>query len=156
MSDEMKSKAAQNMFSALCAFLDEKKLKYQKDEEDLTVNFAMEGKSFPLEFVFIIDEKRDLIRIHSPISAQFVGERLLDGAIAACQVNWTMADGSFDYDYRKGIIWFRLTSSYKDSLISKDVFFYMLSVALYAMEEYNDKFFLLSKGEIDIEEFFKD
>ncbi len=48
-----------------------------------------------------------------------------------------------------------MTSSYIDSLISKDVFEYMVAVASYTVDEYNDKFFMLAKGQLPIEEFFK-
>ena len=101
------------------------------------------------------DSKRELIRLLSPIPVTFEGDKRVEGAIATCQANFRIVDGSFDYDFKQGRILFRMTSSYIDSLISKDVFEYMVAVASYTVDEYNDKFFMLAKGQLPIEEFFK-
>lgn len=155
MSDEKKLKNAQNVFQTLCAMLDEKELKYEKHEDDLVVTFIMRGYDIPMQIVINIDFERELIRLLSPIPVTFEGDKRIEGAIATCQVNYRLADGSFDYDYKQGKILFRMTSSYVESLISKDLFEYMVSVACYTVDEYNDKFFMLAKGQIEIGEFFK-
>lgn len=155
MSDDKKLKNAQNVYKTLCAMLDEKELKYEKHEDDLVVSFILGGDDIPMQFVLKVDAERQLIRLLSPIPAIFEGDKKIEGAIATCQANYGIADGSFDYDYRQGKILFRMTSSYIDSLISKDVFEYMVAVAGYTVDEYNDKFFMLSKGQLPIEAFFK-
>ena len=40
-----------------------------------------------------------------------------------------------------------------DSLISKDLFEYMIIIAIHTVDKYNDKFFMLAKGQMSIEEF---
>ena len=102
-----------------------------------------------------LSSDRQLIRLLSPIPVTFEGDKRIEGAIATCQANYRIADGSFDFDFKQGRILFRMTSSYIDSLISKDVFKYMVAVASYTVDEYNDKFFMLAKGQLPIEEFFK-
>ena len=154
MSDEKKLKSAQNVYKTLCAMLDEKELKYEKHEDDLVVTFFLGGDDIPMQFVLNVDSERQLIRLLSPIPVTFEGDKCKEAAIAACQVNYRIADGSFDFDYKKGRILFRMTSSYIDSLISKDVFEYMVAVASYTVDEYNDKFFMLAKGQIPLEVFF--
>lgn len=155
MSDAKKLKNAQNVFKTLCQMLDEKGLRYEKHADDLVVNFIMGGDDLPMQFVLNIDAERELIRLISPIPVTFEGDKRVEGAIATCQVNYRIADGSFDYDFGRGRILFRVTSSYIDSLISKDVFEYMIAVASFTVDEYNDKFFMLAKGQLPIEEFFK-
>ena len=155
MSDDKKLKNAQIVFSTLCAMLDEKELKYNKHEEDLAVTFAFGGEDIPMQFVVNIDYQRELIRLLSPIPANFEGDKRIEGAIATCQANYCIVDGSFDYDFKEGSILFRMTSSYIDSLISKDMFEYMIAVANFTVDKYNDKFFMLAKGLLPIEEFFK-
>lgn len=155
MSDDKKLKNAQNVFKTLCAMLDEKELRYDKREDDLVVDFTMSGEDIPMRFVINIDAKRELIRLLSPIPVTFEGDKRIEGAIAACQANYRMADGSFDFDFKSGKVLFRMTSSYIDSIISKELFEYMVAVAGYTIDEYNDKFFMLAKGQLPIEEFFK-
>ena len=154
MSDEKKLKNAQNVYKTLCDMLDEKGVRYQKHEDDLVVTFLMSGDDLLMHFILNVDAKRDLIRLLSPIPVTFEEDKRVEGAIATCQANYRLADGSFDYDYSTGKVLFRLTSSYLDSLISKEVLEYMVAISIYAVDEYNDKFFMLSKGQLAIEDFF--
>jgi hypothetical protein len=155
MSDEIKLKTAQNVFQTLCTIFDEKKFKYEKHPDDLIINFSMSTEDLPILFVLNVDAERQLIRLHSPIPVLFEGDSRKDGAVAACQANYQIADGSFDFDYKQGKVVYRITSSFIDSLISRDVFEYLISFAFFAVDKYNDKFFMLAKGKADIEEFFK-
>ena len=80
---------------------------------------------------------------------------MLFRSIATCQANYRLADGSFDYDFREGKVFFRMTSSYRDSLISQNLLEYMMACAAFTVDAYNDKFLMLAKGQMAIEEFFK-
>lgn len=155
MAEDKKLAKAGIIFNTLCGKLDEMKLKYEIHEEDLVITFVARGNDLPMQFVLNIDAERELIRLMSLIPAKFEGEKRVDGAIATNQVNFKLADGSFDFDYETGLIMFRMTSSYVDSLISKELFGYMIAVALLTVDEYNDKFLMLSKGMMNVEDFFK-
>ena len=155
MADEKKLKNARNMFNTLCGMLDEKDFHYEIHEEDLVVTFGMSGEDIPMHFVINIDAERDLIRVLSRLPFEFAEDKRVDAAIAICQINYRLADGSFDFDYKKGYVTFRMTSSYKDSLISMGVFEYMIAVASFTIDEYNDKLLMLAKGAIPVDEFFK-
>ena len=63
-------------------------------------------------------------------------------------------DGSFDYNYKTGKMTFRMTAVYLDSLFSKGLFAYMLACAFYTVDKYNDKFLMIAKGFLPIEDFF--
>lgn len=154
MTDAKKLKNAQSVYKTLCAMMDEKNLHYTKHEDDLVITFTMNGEDIPMDVVLNVDADRELIRLLSPIPVVFEGDKRLDGAIAASQINYRLADGSFDFDYPKGKVLFRMTSSYIDSLISKEVFEYMVAVSCYTIDEYNDKLFMLAKGKLSLDEFF--
>ncbi len=155
MSDANKLKNAQNVFKTLCEMLDEKKVHYDKHEDELVVTFIMGGKDIPMQLIINVDEERELIRLISPIPVVFEEDKRVEAAIATCQANYYLADGSFDYDFEQGEITFRLTSSYIDSLISKDLLEYMVVITGIAVDEYNDKFLMLAKGMISVQDFFK-
>ena len=154
MSEDKKFNA-QNVYNALCAMLDEKNFKYEKHEDDLVVTFTMVGEDFPMKIILNVDAERELIRLLSQIPVTFEDDKRLDGAIATCQINYRLADGSFDYNYKKGTVIFRMTSSYIDSIISKDLLEYMVGVAGYTIDEYNDKLVLLASGELPLETFLE-
>ena len=155
MDNDKKLEYARNVFNTLCGMLDSRGFKYEISDDDLSVDFIMGGDDIPMQFIINVDAERQLVRVFSPIPVQFEGDKKLDGAIAVCQANYLTADGSFDYDFNSGRILFRMTSSFIDSLISEDLFEYMVAVSSLAVDEYNDKFLMLSKDKITLEEFFQ-
>ncbi|MDE6690946.1 MAG: YbjN domain-containing protein [Clostridia bacterium] len=155
MTDEKKLKNARNVFNTLCGMLDEKDFHYEIHEDDLVVTFGMQGENMPMQFVINIDDKRDLVRVLSLLPFEFAEDKRVDAAIATCQINYRLADGSFDFDCKTGRVIFRMTSSYKDSLISMEVFEYLIAVASFTIDQYSDKLLMLSKGTVTVEEFFK-
>ena len=153
MADEKNLKLAKNVYNSLCEMLDEKNVRYDKDQDDLIISFITGGDDIPMQFLVKVDAERQLIRVLSPIPVTFGEEKRVEGAIATCHATYTLADGSFDYDFQTGKVLFRLTSSYMDSLISKNLFEYMIIIAIHTVDKYNDKFFMLAKGQMSIEEF---
>lgn len=153
--DEKKMKTALSVYKTMCDELDGKKLRYEKHEEDLVVVFDMRGDDLPIRIVLNVDAKRQLVRLISPLPFTVSEDKRMEAAIATSQVNYYLADGSFDFNYQEGKITFRLTSSFLDSLISKAVFEYIVGVTCYTVDEYNDKFLMLAKGSLPLEAFFK-
>lgn len=76
-------------------------------------------------------------------------------AMAVVVANYGFADGSFDYNISDGTILFRLTSSYRESTLSEELFEYMLLVSATTVDKYNDKFFMISKGMLTIQQFIE-
>ena len=155
MADEKNLKLAKSVYNSLCEMLDEKNVRYDKQQDDLIISFITGGDDIPMQFLVKVDAERELIRVLSPIPVTFGEEKRVEGAIATCHATYTLADGSFDYDFQTGKVLFRLTSSYMDSLISKNLFEYMIIIAIHTVDKYNDKFFMLAKGQMSIEEFCK-
>ena len=69
--------------------------------------------------------------------------------------NNSLVDGSFDYNYLTGHIVFRMTSSYRESLVGKELFEYMLYCSCFTVDEYNDKFLMIAKSDMSNEEIVK-
>lgn len=155
MADEKQVRSARNVYDSLCEMLDEMKWRYNKFPEDLVVRFDVTGDDLPMQFVIAVDAERQLVRLLSPVPTKFGEDKRVEGAIATSQVNYKLADGSFDFSYEKGEVLFRMTSSFRDSLISKEMLSYMIRCACYTVDEYNDKFFMLAQGKMQIEDFFK-
>ena len=77
----------------------------------------------------------------------------MEGAIATCAASFGMADGSFDYDLSDGTIVFRMTASFRESLIGEGLFQYMISCSCAMVDKYNDQFLALDKGIMSITDF---
>lgn len=152
MSEEKELKQAQTVYKALCEMLNERDWHYEKDEENLAIKCGAQGDDLPMEIIVEVDRKRQLVSLLSQMPFAVPENRRTALAVAVSQANNGMVDGSFDFDYLSGRIVFRMTSSYRESLIGKQLFEYMLSCACFTIDEYNDKFLMVAKNEMSAEE----
>lgn len=152
---EVNMAKAQEVFGTLCSMLDSKGWKYDKQEENLLIKSGVKGDDLPIEFFIRVNPKNEIVSFISALPFSVPSEKAIDVALAVCQTNYALADGSFDYDVVGGKIIFRLTSSYRESLLSEDLFEYMLIVSAGTIDEYNDKYFMITKNMLTIEKFLE-
>lgn len=153
MEDEKKTTLAKSVYQTLCTAISNREWKYDKDEEKLVVYFTVNGEDIPMSFILIVDAERQLVRVLSPLPFKMDEGKRIDGAIATCVATYGLSDGSFDYDLSDGTIAFRLTTSFRESLISEDLLQYMISFACAVVDQYNDKFLAINKGMLSIDDF---
>lgn len=146
--DKKELKEAKAVYKSLCAMLDGKKFHYTKDEESLTIHCEMRGDDLPINLIVRIDTERKLVTLASPMPFEVPEERRPAMAVAVSCANHGLVDGSFDYNYLSGKILFRMTSSYRASVIGKDLFDYMIMCSSYTIDDYNDKFLVVAKTEM--------
>lgn len=156
MSDTNNSALAKSIYNTLCETLDKKDWHYEKNIEDLVITFTSRGDDLPMQFVLKIDEDRQLIRLFSPLPFEVDEDKRMEMAIATCAATFGLPDGSFDYDITKGRISFRLTATFRNSKIGEELFDYLVICSCAIVDQYNDKFFALSKGYMSLEDFLKD
>ena len=152
MAEEKDLKQAQTVYKSLCNMLDERGWRYQKNEQELSIRCGAQGEDLPMEIIIEVDAERQLASLISPMPFEVPENRRAELAIAVTQANNGMVDGSFDYDFLSGRILFRMTSSFRQSLIGKAMFAYMLECSCYTIDEYNDKFLAVAKNNMSIHE----
>ncbi len=155
MSDANKLEKAKEVFETLCRTLDKEDWSYQKDEEKLLIECGARGEDLPMELKVFVDAERSLILLLSSMPGAIQEDKRVDMALAVSVVNNRLVDGSFDYDITSGNLIFRMTNSFLESTISEKLFLYMLLTACRTIDVYNDKFLMLGKGLITIEQFLK-
>ena len=155
MSGEKELKQAQAVYKALCDMLDGKGWRYQKDENKLSINCGAQGDDLPMEIRMQVDVERRLVMLLSQMPFDVPENRRNALAVAVSEANSTMVDGNFDYNYLTGKIIFRMTTSFLDSLIGKELFEYMFSCACYTVDEYNDKFLMVAMKDMSIDQILK-
>ena len=74
---------------------------------------------------------------------------------AVCIANYEMVDGCFGFDIQSGTLYHRLAVPYKDNEITDDHIQYIMGLGMAMVDKYNDRFFALNKGVIDIAGFLK-
>ncbi|MBQ8515797.1 MAG: YbjN domain-containing protein [Ruminococcus sp.] len=155
MSDERKMKFAQSTYATVCKMFDAQGWHYDRHDDDLVIHATMRGDDLPIEFLVIVDADRQLVSFISPMPFEVNEDKRMDMAIAVTVANYGLADGSFDYNLADGSIRFRMTSSFRESILGAELFEYMVFVACKTVDVYNDKFLMLAKGMMDIEKFIE-
>lgn len=155
MADEKKMELAKQVYATLCAAIDRREWNYQKDEEKLVAYFGVSGDDIPMQFILAVDADRQLIRVMSPLPFKMSEAKRMEGAIATCAATYGLADGSFDYDLSDGTIVFRMTASFRESLIGEGLFQYLISCSCAMVDKYNDQFLAIDKGLMSITDFIQ-
>ncbi len=153
MADEKKLGLARSAFATLCQALDKNDWHYKKIEEDLKIESGASGDDFPIDITIKVDADRGLVVLLSHLPIVIEENKRIDTAIAVSAINCILADGSFDYSIASGHMFFRMTNRFIDNTMGEDAFMYMLLCSCKTVDEFNDKFFMLSKGMISIEKF---
>ena len=154
--DEKKNLAqGQAVFATLCSALDKAEWKYEKNEEKLHIKCGVKGDDFDIDIIISVDAERRLTMLYSHLPFVVGDDKRLDLAIAVSAVNNILAHGCFDYDISDGHMFFRMANTYNGCTPSEAVFTYMLFASCQTIDEYNDKFFMLAKGMITIEQFLE-
>lgn len=155
MSEALEMKKAKEVYDTLVRMLDTRDWKYEKHEEDLVIKSGIKGDDLPIEFIIIIKSRQQIVQLLSRLPFEMPEDKRVDGALAINVANYGLNDGSFDYDLRDGEITFRLTSSYRESVLGEDLFEYMIMVSAGTIDKYNDRFFMLAKGMITLQQFIE-
>lgn len=153
MAEQEKLKSAKTTFDTLCKALEQHDWHFKKDEENLTIECGAQGDDLPMEITIVVDPERMLIILMSHLPFVTNEDKRLDTAVAVSAVNYALVDGSFDYDIKSGHMIFRMSNSFRESLIGEELFMYMILVSCHTIDEYNDKFLMLSKGVMTLEQF---
>lgn len=153
MIDEKKMELAKQVYKTLCYAIERREWKFGKDEEKLLVHFGVSGDDIPMQFILVVDAERQLIRLMSPMPYKMSEGKRMEGAITTCAASYGMADGSFDYDLSDGEIVFRMTASFRESLIGEGLLQYMISCSCAMVDKYNDQFLAIDKGLMSITDF---
>ncbi len=155
MSDTYEMDQARSVYAAILNMLDERGWKYEKFDDDLVIRAGIAGDDLPIEFIMFVKPQNQIVQVLSKLPFKIPEDKRVEGAIAVSVANYGLVDGSFDYDISDGELRYRLTSSYRESLLGADLFEYMIMCAASTVDDYNDRFFMLAKGMIDVKKFIE-
>ena len=153
MAEAKDIKLAKEVFAAVCQRLEEDEWSFKKDETKLEITCGAQGDDLPMDINIQVDADRSLVLLLSPMPFTVPEDKRLDVVVAVSAINNILADGCFDFSIVSGRLFFRMTNSFCDSLIGKEVFAYMLYTACATIDKFNDKFFMLTKGMLSLENF---
>lgn len=152
MADVNIQKACE-VFNALTSILDSIDWKYEKVEDKLLIKSGYQGDDLPIRFGIEVLPQNQVIRLVSYFPFDMPEDKRVEAAVAVCAVNNKLIDGCFDLDLSDGSLSFRMTDSYSDGMPTKDFVEYVLACSLSTIDDYNDKFFMLTKGMMNATDF---
>lgn len=155
MEDAKLLQQAQTVYETICKSFDNKDWKYERHDEDLTIVSGAQGEDLPMRMIIRVNPDAQVVSLYSPMPFNIAEEKRIDAAIAVCVANYGLINGSFDYDLNDGEIRFRLVTSFRESTLSEELFMYMVLVTAKTVDDYNDKFLMVSKGMMSIQQFIE-
>lgn len=156
MTEEERNEIATKLFFTIEELLPEiGVVNFDKDEDELTFNYTINGDDIPMDFNMRILPKVGLISLISPFSFVVKEENRMNAAIAVTAVNQFLLNGSFDMNLRTGNICFRINTCYEDENIDYDVLNYLVAVSVNTVDRYNDHILALAKDIITLKQFVK-
>lgn len=157
MTDDIKIVTALNIYSDMCDVLDENEFVYDKDDDKLRVElFVANTNNISIKFIMMINIEMQTIMLTSPIDLKMSEDKQMEGILSACIASNNLPDGSFDYDLPNRSVSFRLTFSYKGSLVGKGLFLRLICYSYSIVSKYVVKFSDINKGILSIDKFYED
>lgn len=150
MEDAKLLQQAQTVYETICKSLDNRDWKYERHNEDLTIVSWAQGEDFSMCMIIRVNPDAQVVLLYAPMPFNIAEEKRIDAAIAVCVANYGLINRSFDYDLNDGEIRFRLVTSFRESTLSEELFMYMVLVTAKTVDDYNDKFLMVSKGMMSI------
>ncbi len=155
MADEKAMKQARTVYDTICRTLTSRDWKFTCDEENLMIKCGARGEDLPMDLFILVRPEAQVVSLLSPMPFKVAEDKRVEGALAVCAANYGLINGSFDYDLSDGEIRFRLVSSFRESILSEELFMYMVLVSANTIDDYNDKFLMVSKGMMSVEQFIE-
>ena len=143
------------VFDTVCRALDGENLKYDTNKKDMIVYLSARGEDLPIDVIFKVDAGRGVLTVFSPLDTKAKEEKMVEFAVAVNAANFSLVNGSFDYDISDGKIMFRMAQPYLNGNISEKVVMYLFYCVFSTVDEYNDRFLMLDKGMIDLSKFIE-
>ena len=153
MSNSNQTELASKVYNSLCAAIEELNWKYNK-VDSMRISFEVRGDDLPMSFIIKIDEDRQLVRLFSALPFKIKEDKIAEACVAVCAVNYELTIGSFDLDISDGTLVFRVTNSFRSSMISKELLEHIVNYSCAFVDEYNDKFLMLNSS-LSLADFLK-
>ena len=152
MSKESEAKA---LYGTLCNTLDNMKWTYNREEENLIIRTSAVGDDLSIKIMIKIDSERQVMYLKSPMPFPIPEQTRDTMAKAIIMANYSMLNGSFEFDFSDGYLAFKMVIPYMESIISEAVCKYMIVLSCSMTDKFNDKFQALAEGRMTLAEFEK-
>ena len=148
-----KESEATTLYNTLCQTLDNMRWHYTKEEDNMVVRTTAVGQDLEMKLFMKIDVDRQVMYLKSPMPFDIPVDKRKDMLVAVAAANYSMLNGSFEFDMADGYLAFKIVVPFMESIISERVCHYMINLACQMTDKFNDKFKALVDGTMTLHEF---
>lgn len=127
----------------------------KNDDNNLSINYGVNGDNLHMDFDVSIDAERQLVRLVSKLPLKFDIKQIVAGAITTCLANYKLSDGSFDLDTTCGNVMYRMTTSYRDCYLSAEALIYLMDYSAWAIDKFYAPLQAVANGKMDAVQFYE-
>ena len=135
--------------------LQSKNFKFDAHDDDLVIFLTVHGEDLPQPTLIKVYDDRNVVQIVSPIPVKMPEDKIIDGAAAVTAANYGMLNGCFEMNMSNGEIRFRIAHNFEETGISEKTVQYLLALTFLITDKFNDRFFMLAKGVLSLEQFIQ-
>ncbi|MCR4908162.1 MAG: YbjN domain-containing protein [Lachnospiraceae bacterium] len=150
---EKELKQANEVYEALIKMFEDMDYPYDiidsGNDNEKVLHIRSAGDDLPMEFYIIIDAYFQQFKVKSPQPVTFSEDQYSDAAQVICAINDVLRFGCFTLDLSDGTVMFNFYHLFMDSLVSPDLWGFLIRMSVEIVDEYNDKLLMLAKGMID-------
>ncbi len=143
------------VMQSLMEELDKNEFRYTFDKERMVLESGLTSDGTSVKIKVLFQGGGSVIYFLIPFPFNIKEERRAEAAVATCTLNYKVLLGSFSYDFRDGEIHYEYSQLVENSIISgEDLYTVLITCLKTALKNY-DKFYMLSKGMIELNAFFE-
>ena len=147
--------SGREVYEKFKAHLEDHKFRFNARDDELVITLTVNGDDLPQPTAIRILADRNVVQVLSQNPSHIPEDKRVDAAVAVSVANYGMINGAFDLDMNDGEIRFRVAQSYEGMEITEEFLKYILGITFFTTDKYNDRFFMLGKGMMTLEQFIE-
>ena len=152
MTEEKNLQQAQQVHAALCSLFAEGGYKYRKDDEQMKIGSTVEGKNGTYSFYFQVIPQNAQVHLILFMPFEVPQEKTDEYSVVITALNSLLAAGCFALDAQRKLAFFRVTNSFYDSILDREVLVQMLLTSGGTVDMVADKLGQFVSGKLDMEQ----
>ena len=151
-TEETRKEFSKGVYDMIVNILEERKWRYEKFDDQLSVDFMITGKDLMMHFIIVVDEERRLVRLMSPFTFRPSKDNSLNLCVATTVINHAMGTGCFTYDPIKNQLMYKIATSVIHGDFGAGLFDFLIDFACEMVDAFNDKLFAVSLGYLGLDD----
>ncbi|MDF2537167.1 MAG: hypothetical protein K0S76_188 [Herbinix sp.] len=144
------------VMQALMDELDKNEFNYNFDKERMVLESGLTSDGTNVKIKVLFQGSGSVVYFLIPFPFNIKDERRAEAAVATCTINYKLLLGAFSYDFRDGELHFEYSELIENSVIAGEDLYTIFITCLRMALKYYDKFYMLSKGMIELNAFFEE